>query len=301
MVSGGQNSCVKVVEKPSRQGKTKEQNKPYRQVFFTFNELIPQSNVTKVCPTYVMRGTSISTPGVSTSVDFRIIAIRPEHQDAVRHVIATANGYDPKDPEVHTVNISNLLEVFPQGQFAAVVNENGQEKIVGVGLTMRTSYPPDAKPKSWMDMLGDYYSVVNHEADGEWLYGIDIAVLPEYQGNGVAGALYKSRLGLAETYNLKGWYAGCLPMGYHTYKDILTPQQYVAKVIRGELRDPTISVQMKRGLKPVGIIENYYDEEKTGGIAVLMVWQPEHKCRHKTQLSVRKRIVSSYNQSHPVL
>ncbi len=242
-----------------------------------------------------MRGTLIST-----SVDFRIIHIRPEHKDAVRHVIATANGYDPKDPEVHTVDISELLRLFPQGQFAAVTTENGQEKIIGVGITMRTNYQPTAKAKSWLDMLGGYYQVNNHETNGEWLYGIDIAVLPDYQGYGVAGALYKARLGLVETFNLKGFYAGCLPMGYQQYQDILTPQQYISKVIRGELRDPTISVQLKRGLKPVGMIEDYYDEEKTGGHAVLMMWQPEPKVHHKTQLSVRKRIISIHNQSHRI-
>jgi GNAT superfamily N-acetyltransferase len=248
-----------------------------------------------------MRGTTIP------SIDFRIVSIRPEHKLEVREVIATANGYDPCDPEIHTVNIDELLAEFPQGQFAAVITEHGKERVIGVGITMRTSYPPTAKPKPWMDMLGGDYEVKNHEENGDWLYGIDIAVLPEYQGNGVAGALYKARLGLAQTYNLKGWYAGCLPMGYHHYQDIMTPHQYVAKVIKGELRDPTISVQMHRGLKPMGIIENYYDEEKTGGIAVLMVWQPEvvleneTKRRIKVQSSVRSHVVSSYNHSHRAL
>lgn len=242
-----------------------------------------------------MRGTSVS------SLDFRIIIIRPEHKLEVREVIATANGYDHRDPDIHTVDISELLEEFPQGQFAAVITEDGKEKVIGVGITMRTSYPPTAKPKTWLEMLGDYYKVKNHEENGDWLYGIDIAVLPKYQGNGVAGALYKARLGLVNTYNLKGWYAGCLPMGYHKYKDILTPHQYVAKVVCGELRDPTISVQMNRGLKPMGIIENYYDEEKTGGIAVLMVWQPEAKRRFKMQSTVRRNVISSYNQNHRTL
>ena len=242
-----------------------------------------------------MRGTTVP------SINFRIINIRPEHKAEVREVIATANGYDHRDPDIHTVDISELLEEFPQGQFAAVITQDGKEKVIGVGITMRTSYPPTAKPKPWMDMLGDYYKVRNHEDNGDWLYGIDIAVLPQYQGNGVAGALYKARLGLVHTYDLKGWYAGCLPMGYHTYQDILTPHQYVAKVIRGELRDPTISVQMHRGLKPMGIIEDYYDEEKTGGIAVLMVWQPEAKRRIKVQSSVRRHVISSYNHSHKVL
>lgn len=242
-----------------------------------------------------MRGTSVSP------LDFRIINIRPEYKREVREVIALANGYDPNDPEVHTIDISELLEEFPEGQFAAVITQEGKEKVVGVGITMRTSYPPTAKPKSWMDMLGDYYNVKNHEENGDWLYGIDIAVLPEYQGNGVAGALYKARLGLVHTYDLKGWYAGCLPMGYHNYQDILTPHQYVGKVIRGELRDPTITVQMNRGLKPMGIIEDYYDEEKTGGIAVLMVWQPEVKRRIKVQSSVRRHVISNYNHNHRTL
>ena len=53
-----------------------------------------------------MRGTTVS------SVDFRIITIRPEHRLEVREVIAVANGYDPRDPDIHTVNIDELLAEF---------------------------------------------------------------------------------------------------------------------------------------------------------------------------------------------
>jgi hypothetical protein len=98
-----------------------------------------------------MRGTTVP------SIDFRIINIHPEHKAEVREVIATANGYDHRDLEIHTVDISELLEEFPQGQFAAVITIDGKEKVIGVGITMRTSYPPSAKPKPWMEMLGGEY------------------------------------------------------------------------------------------------------------------------------------------------
>jgi GNAT superfamily N-acetyltransferase len=125
----------------------------------------------------------------------------------------------------------------------------GREIVVGTATTMRTRRPPDAPPLGWHAVIGDY-GLPNHDPEGDWLYGVEIAVHPDYQRRGIATALYRARLALVPELGLEGWYAGGMLMGYHRYADVLTPRAYAERVIAGELTDPTVSMQLHRGLRP---------------------------------------------------
>ncbi|MEZ5342123.1 MAG: GNAT family N-acetyltransferase [Acidimicrobiales bacterium] len=46
------------------------------------------------------------------------------------------------------------------------------------------------------------------QADGDWYYGTDITVLPEYRGYGIGRHLYELRKDVARTFNRKGIIAG---------------------------------------------------------------------------------------------
>src|SRR5690606_11294749 len=143
----------------------------------------------------------------------------------------------------------------------------------GMATTMITSRSPDDDPLPWYDVIGSF-GLRNHDPEGEWLYGVEIAVHPDFQRNGVAGALYEARLALIDELHLEGWYAGGMLMGYDEHRDELTPRQYAELVIAGDLRDPTVTMQLHRGLEPRAIIEGYYPEWKAGHAAVLLVHEP---------------------------
>src|SRR5690606_24417880 len=85
----------------------------------------------------------------------------------------------------------------------------------------------------------------------------------------------RSRLALIGELGLDGWFAGGMLMGYHRYRDVMSPREYGQRVIAGEVDDPTVSMQLKRGFEPRAIIENYYPEWKAGHAAVLLVHQPQ--------------------------
>ncbi|HET8985354.1 MAG TPA: GNAT family N-acetyltransferase [Trueperaceae bacterium] len=198
------------------------------------------------------------------------------HADGVYDVVRLANGY-PTDRYCHCINpesVAEQLERFPIGQFVAVTYEDGAEKVIGMGTTMITSRSPDHEPLPWYDVIGSF-GLRNHDPEGDWLYGVEIAVHPDYQRNGVASALYKARLALIDELHLKGWYAGGMLMGYDDHRDTLTPRQYAELVIAGELTDPTVTMQLHRGLEPRAIIEGYYPEWKAGHAAVLLVHEPQ--------------------------
>ncbi|MFA5595826.1 MAG: GNAT family N-acetyltransferase, partial [Trueperaceae bacterium] len=179
-----------------------------------------------------MRGTE--------SLDFAVVNTELRHADGVYDVLRLANGY-PTDRYCHCINpeaVAEQLERFPEGQFVAIVYEDGQEKVVGMATTMRTRRSPDERPLAWYDQIGSF-GLRNHDPDGEWLYGVEIAVDPDYQKQGVASALYKARLALSEKLGLKGWYAGGMLMGYHRYRDQMSPREYGEHVLAGRLTDPT--------------------------------------------------------------
>jgi len=211
----------------------------------------------------------------STLVDFEIAPKRVDHASEAFEVIHLANGYpvDPVKRERHPRFVAQQLERFAEGQFVAVVRDGGRERVVGTSTTLRTDRPPSEPPLPWHEAIGDD-GIPTHDPDGAWLYGVEIAVHPAFQRRGIASALYRTRLGLVEELDLAGWYAGGMLMGYHRYADRLSPRAYAKQVVAGTLDDPTVSMQMRRGLVPSGIIEHYYREPKAGDCAVLLTWFP---------------------------
>jgi GNAT superfamily N-acetyltransferase len=216
----------------------------------------------------VMRGSSRST-------DFDVVPTEVCHGPGSFDVISLANGYPlvPERRALHARRVAEQLERFPEGQFVAVVRHDGGDLVVGTATTLRTDRPPDAPPLGWWEVIGDY-GLPRHDPQGRWLYGVEIAVHPDYQRRGIATALYRARLALVPELGLAGWYAGGMLMGYHRYADVLSPRAYAERVIAGELVDPTVTMQLNRGLQPRGIIEGYYPEPRAGGCAVLLVWEP---------------------------
>jgi len=214
-------------------------------------------------------------PDVDRRADFDIVPTEVRHGPGCFDVIHLANGYplDPSRRAHHARLVARQLERFPEGQFVAVTVRDGAEVVVGTATTMRTRRPPEAPPMTWHQVIGDY-GLPRHDPEGSWLYGVEIAVHPDYQRRGIASALYRARLALVPELGLRGWYAGGMLMGYHRYADVLTPRAYAERVIAGELTDPTVSMQLHRGLVPAGIIEGYYTEPKAGDCAVLLVWRP---------------------------
>lgn len=213
--------------------------------------------------------------GSSRSTTFDVVPTEVRHGTGAFDVLSLANGYPimAERRAAHARHVAEQLERFPEGQFVAVVRRDDEEIVVGTATTLRTDRPPEAPPLTWREVIGDY-GLPQHDPKGCWLYGVEIAVHPDYQRRGIATALYRARLALVPELGLQGWYAGGMLMGYHRYADVLTQRAYAERVIAGEIDDPTVSMQIRRGLQPRGIIEDYYPEPRAGGCAVLLVWQP---------------------------
>jgi GNAT superfamily N-acetyltransferase len=166
------------------------------------------------------------------------------------------------------------LKRFPEGQFA-VLNEAGLA--VACSTDFRTRVDFDHFEHRYLDAV-DHNWLGNHDPEGDWLYGADIGVLPEYRRLGLATMLYRARHQLVHQLNLKGHVAGGMLKGYGKFKACMPVEDYVAKVVAGELFDPTLSIQLKRGFTVHGIIQNYVDDPSCDGKAAFIVWyNPDYR------------------------
>jgi GNAT superfamily N-acetyltransferase len=117
----------------------------------------------------------------------------------------------------------------------------------------------------------------NHDPSGRTLYGAEVMVDPEVQGGGAGSALYVARDELLRDLGLLRIRAGARLRGYHAWAGRLTPEEYVQRVVRGELRDPTLTFQLNRGFRVVAVVSGYlsHDPDSLGYAAVIEKLNPE--------------------------
>jgi len=163
---------------------------------------------------------------------------------------------------------------FPEGQLA-VLNEAGQ--VIACSTDFRTKVDFDHFEHRYIDAV-DHNWLGNHDPEGDWLYGADIGVLPEYRRRGLGRMLYDARKDLIRRLNLRGHVAGGMLKSYGKYKDKMSVEEYVAKVVAKEIFDATVSVQLKMGFKVHGIIQHYVDDPSCDNKAAFIVWHnPDYR------------------------
>jgi len=118
--------------------------------------------------------------------------------------------------------------------------------------------------------------LTNHNPNGEWLYGVDVSAHPDYRGMRVGRRLYEARRQLVRELNLRGELAGALMPGYIHHHSQLSVAQYVLKVWQDELQDPTLSVQIRNGFKPRGILYGHISDPRSHNAAALIVRENPH-------------------------
>ena len=141
---------------------------------------------------------------------------------------------------------------FPQG--ALLAEYDG--KMVGYCASIRMD--ADAlKPHTWREITGDGYAST-HEPDGEYLYGYDVCVDPEYQGLRIGQRLYSARRKLCVDLHLTGIvFGGRIPGFKRKAKEVGSAEEYVQRVIKGALRDPVMTFQLRNGFELIGLLKQY--------------------------------------------
>jgi GNAT superfamily N-acetyltransferase len=180
----------------------------------------------------------------------------------------------PGSPPWTVPLLTGHLEIFPEGQLVAVDQEG---TLLGYAASLIIYWDDYEMDASWRDFTSRG-TFRNHDpALGRTLYGAEIMVHPEIRGSGVGGKLYDARFDLARRFKLLRIRAGARLRGYAKHAGRLTAEQYVERVVRGSLRDPTLSFQVHRGFHVLAAVSGYLrkDPESLGWAAVIEWLNPE--------------------------
>ena len=164
--------------------------------------------------------------------------------------------------------LARQLEVFPQGQLVAIVDD----QIVGCASSLVILWDEWADEHTWSEITSAG-TFEHHNPQGFTLYGAEVFVDPRITGQGIGHALYDGRRELCRQMNLRRIIAcGRLP-GYHKLAAEMPVELYAKKVLWGDLTDPVLSFQLREGFRYCGIMHGYIPEDaQSCSHAALIVW-----------------------------
>src|SRR5690606_6058430 len=130
-------------------------------------------------------------------------------------------------------NLQGQISNYPEGQFVA----EARGEIVGYAATFRIDEGTALSSHTWAEITGAGYAS-RHDANGEWLYAMEVCVDPAWRGRRVGQRLYEARKRLAENLDLKGIvFGGRLPGLARKLKQYGSPQAYLEAVRTRQIRD----------------------------------------------------------------
>jgi len=197
------------------------------------------------------------------------VLIRHTHERDIPELIALQKAsYPPEMPPWSRTKFEDQLEVFPQGQIVAVMDD----RLVGCASSLIVLWDDWHETHTWREIT-DSGTFQNHNPDGKTLYGAEVFVDPQVRGAGLGHALYQGRRKLCRAMNLKRIIAcGRLP-GYHHHAAEMSAEDYAKRVVWGDFRDPVLGFQLHEGFHYCGVIEDYLPEDRESrGNASLIVW-----------------------------
>jgi predicted amidohydrolase/GNAT superfamily N-acetyltransferase len=165
------------------------------------------------------------------------------------------------------------LAVFPEGQLVAV-DETG--RILGSASSLIIDWDDYAESAKWSAITGRG-TFDTHNPLGKTLYGADMCVDPMARRQGIGSLFYNARKKLVRERGLKRLLTGGRIPWYAQVSQQMSPQEYVAEVIKGKRSDPTLSFQLANGLVVLDVVPEYLDDAESRGYATLLEWlNPEY-------------------------
>jgi GNAT superfamily N-acetyltransferase len=161
------------------------------------------------------------------------------------------------------------LRIFPEGQWVALDGARVVAMSAGFLCTFDFGHPHHT-----FDEIIDYGFFTRHDPQGQHFYGADVSVHPDYRGRGLSRRLYDARKALVRQRGLQGIVTGGMIPGFAQYKSVIDAETYVARVLAGDIFDPTLSVQLRQGFRVRGLLPNYLPDTATDGWSVLLEWVP---------------------------
>lgn len=172
-----------------------------------------------------------------------------------------------EDEILHEAHYLKHLDIFPEGQLVALDGD----RVIGGTTTMRYHFDIEHPVHHTFSETVAGGWLTNHDPEGEWLYGIDVSVHPDYRGRGIAKSFYSIRQEIAKQLGCKGQLTVGMLNGYIQYAKQMDIDTYYQKVLNHEIFDPTVSVQEKIGFQIVGLMKDYLNDPTCGNAGAIIV------------------------------
>lgn len=178
-------------------------------------------------------------------------------------------AYDCKEVETWTrKNIVDLIDIFPEGQLCVELDGHVVACALAIILNSKNT-----------NIYDKYFNIIDegkftkHDLEGDVLYGIEVFVHPKHRELRLGRRLYDARKELCEEMNLKSIVAGGRIPNYHKHADKLSTKQYIEKVKKKEIYDPTLTFQLSNDFHVKKILRNYLpNDSESMEYATLLEW-----------------------------
>lgn len=189
----------------------------------------------------------------------------PQHADKLETLQRIVFPSLAEDELILAKHYLHHFKIFAEGQFVIL---DGNE-VVGMTTTMRYDFDLGNHQHTFKEIISGGW-MHNHNPKGQWLYGLDVGVHPNYRGNGLARELYRARQNLAVHLKLKGQLTVGLLSGFGFVSEPISPETYYQQLLAAQRSDPTLGPQLKIGFKPLSLIKNYVSDPSCGNCGVLL-------------------------------
>lgn len=199
------------------------------------------------------------------------ITVRNTRPEDFPSITALCERVYPETPPWDEKQLRSHLELFPEGQFVAVRDADSQ--VVGMAASLIVLWEDYDLDSNWRDLTARGYFTNHDPVNGRTLYGAEIMVAPETRGSGAGSRIYSERRKLAERLGLLRIRAGARLRDYNLHADKMSAEEYVRKVVHGELKDRTLSFQLRRGFRVLAVVAGYLGSDPSSlGYAAVIEW-----------------------------
>ncbi|WP_223699929.1 GNAT family N-acetyltransferase [Sutcliffiella deserti] len=176
----------------------------------------------------------------------------------------------PFPPELlwNKEQLHNHITLFPEG--ALCIEIDGI--IVGSMTGLLVEFNAKEPNHTWEEITDKGY-IRNHDPRGNTVYVVDISVTPGNRKLGLGKWLMNSMYEVVVQLGVERLLGGGRMPGYHTYSEKMTAEQYVEKVVKGDLKDPIITFLLRCGRMPLQLVNNYLEDEDSKNYGMLMEWK----------------------------
>lgn len=198
------------------------------------------------------------------------IIVRPTLSEDFDQIIELCRRVYPHSPPWRVDQLQSHLDVFPEGQFVAL--DRDTHAILGMAASLIVLWSDYELKGDWRTFT-DHGMFTNHDPTGRTLYGAEVLVDPAVQRRGVGSRLYEARFALTRRLGLLRIRAAARLRGYGRYAKRMSAVDYVIRVVQGELKDPTLSFQLRHGFEVLAVVGSYLSNDlESQNYAAVIEW-----------------------------